>query len=243
MRGLLIGCGVILLIGVILAGYFGYRAVKAVRGIATAAAQIQSDLAATNQDFPFAPPADGLVDEERFGVWMEARRDLAAASDELLGRFEEGNNVWAMMGSMGDLFTKPGEAMVQALNSARMSVAEYQFIAGQVYGTLDNGDVRAMPEAEALVSAYDGFIERQSAAVQNNSEGLPDLSAPVTSAQAAHMIDLILAHEDAMLETITAYFAEAMALQMSAAITAPRAPAAASPTPAPASAPATAPAM
>jgi len=244
MRKLLIGCGVVLVIFVAVFGYFSYRAFKGVASMVGQMQNLGAQLQATNAQYPFTAPQDGLIGQERFEDWLAVRREVVEVSSALMKEMEGVRNIGSAFSRVSDVLVRPGEALLAALANHQMSADEYLYVTGQVFGTLEDPDIVNRPEAQSLVSAFDRM--RQESVQVSTNQSAPSLAQQVSTTQAQNVLQLMLGHEEQVVDVLTVSLGDVVLQQlltMGAATTPQPMPTQVPPAvePAPATGPATAP--
>ena len=187
MKGLLIGCGVVLAIVIIAVVVIGYFGVQTFRNVGEQVDSMKDTFAGLNALYPFEAPSDGLVSSGRFEVWLTVRDSMVtsiAAYDTLVKNFSLKsvrrleNHTFKIMQRIGTQFRETG-----------MSPKEYLWISRQMAGAFESGDLRARPEFSGLVQAFDD-LERNDRNVRRDYD-FEDFSTPVTSAQINRIMKLL----------------------------------------------------
>lgn len=167
--------GVVVAVLGILALVYGpglYREGKALVGPIMDLTKFEDRLAALNDEFPFEPPADGVVPEDRFAAFLAIRRALAPTYrewDELEreldreDRPEDWRAAKEVLGKVQDVFRLQAET----LRLHRMSPAEFNWIEDLVYHVWHDA------AADAVASA--GGAERLREATAADLELLGEL--------------------------------------------------------------------
>jgi len=154
MKKLAIGCGVLLLLGMVGAGgasYYAYHKVSsAFAGFAELGSLPQLERSVKNQR-PFAPPAAGEPSQAQIERLLEiqgnVRTRLGARADEIEHRYRRllakdsvtAVDVPELVSAYRDLaaaYMDGKRAQVEALNRTGLSLEEYRWIRSQAYGAL-----------------------------------------------------------------------------------------------------------
>ncbi len=175
MKKVAIGCGVItviLLLAIIGGGYWLFRSARTYIASYAELAQVAELNEQIENRSPFQPPANQRLTEVQMQQFVQVQRTmldhLGQRVRELEGKYEhlsadmreQGReaNVREILGAWSDvvsLIVSAKEAQVQALNDARLSLAEYHWIRQQVLLTLGYGifglNVEAIAEDPALL--------------------------------------------------------------------------------------------
>ncbi|MBN1783121.1 hypothetical protein JW948_18440 [bacterium] len=208
MKGLLIGCGVIVVIIIIIllaVGYFGFRVFK---DVSQEVVQLKETFGDLNREYPFAEPEDGLVSADRFRTWLTVRDGMSAsvaAYDTIMNDFN--------LKSFSKLKEHTVQSMHQLsvmLGDRQMSPDEYTWISRNVIGALESGDMRASADLKDVIEAYDGLQnwKNDNAHVQNDN--LDEFGVPVTSAQIQRIARLIRQNRDGFLANIKVFHLDVM---------------------------------
>ena len=154
MKKLAIGCGALLLLGMVGAGgatYYAYHKVSsAFAGFAELGSLPRIERSVTNQR-PFAPPSTGepsrVQIEHLLEVQEQVRTRLGARADEFEHRYHRllakdratAVDVPELVSAYRDLaavYVDGKRAQVEALNRAGLSLEEYRWVRSQAYGAL-----------------------------------------------------------------------------------------------------------
>lgn len=157
MKKFAIGCGVALLVVLVLAGVAGYvvwnRYVKPVTGTITQFAQLADIEKQVKNSASFTAPETGELSEEmvtRFVKVQEAMQGrLGTRMNQLKAKYDELDKAikserrdasfteaMGALKDLGDIMVDAKRAQVEALNNAGFSVKEYEWIRQQVYAAV-----------------------------------------------------------------------------------------------------------
>ena len=157
MKKLAIGCGVALLVIIVLGGallFYGYtRFVKPMTGAITEMSQVADIEKEVRNTSSFTPPATNELTEEMVGRFVKVQEAMQARlgtrMDELKKRYDEidraikserrqasfGEAMTALK-DLAKLVVLAKHAQVEALNQVGFSVKEYEWIRQQVYAAV-----------------------------------------------------------------------------------------------------------
>lgn len=193
MKKLAIGCGVALLVLIVLVAAGGYvvwnRYVQPMSGAITEFAQIGEIEKQVKNTSSFTAPESGEITEEMLGRFitvqeaMEARLGSRMAS--LKAKYEELDKAMKgehrrasfreAMGALKDLSSTVVEAkrvQVEALNNAGFSSSEYEWVRGQVYGAV--GVVAGGFDLKKLKELGEGASDAARASAQEALDSVPE---------------------------------------------------------------------
>ncbi len=152
MKGLMIGCAVVLAVGVVIlfaGGYFLFGNVKTmVEGIEDSGKTFNE----LEEKFPFTPPEDWVILADRFDVYLASRSQVASALVDFTTDLEEESN-WKkpmkVISSIPDLVRKTTEILTEN----EMSLEEFRWYSREVSLVLRlvDADPEQYPEFEELV--------------------------------------------------------------------------------------------
>jgi hypothetical protein len=198
MKRFLIGCGVVALVLFALAVVGGMWVFNNARKMGQKFRASHELLAETNRKHPFVHPPDGLVPENRLVAWIDIHKSAAQRMDEAAKKMENVRGGMAAfkagMESMNNI-SSITEEQAKALDQAKMSQKEFNWITGQVMGALDHEAARKDPANAAMIQALTtapAFPGRRGGTRQVD---LMELAAPVTAAQALHLVKLLKPRE------------------------------------------------
>jgi hypothetical protein len=157
MKKFAIGCGVVLLLVVLVVGIGGYvaytRYVKPMTGAITEFAQLADIEKQVKNTSSFAAPDTGELTEEMLNRFVKVQEAMQARlgtkMDELKAKYDQLDKAvkserrqasfTEAMGALKDLSTimvEAKHAQVEALNQASFSVREYEWVRKQVYAAV-----------------------------------------------------------------------------------------------------------
>jgi len=187
LLGVGIGCGVLVLLGIIGVGVAGYWAKQKLGGVMEASQKVQAqqqELAELESSYPFTPPDEGEVlelQEARLSDYLAIResalpiyQDFEHKSDEINKEHEQGKgpgDIGAAMkaGSMlMTLMTDMRAAYISGLKQHRMSPSEFQSITHAIYNTYTGA---AMQELKKATAAQREPLEQMLSEVQTKLDG------------------------------------------------------------------------
>lgn len=113
-----------------------YREGRAMVAPIAAMARAEDQLQSLNEDFPYQPPADGLVPEDRLEAFLAIRRDLKPRYEswgELVRRVERDGDSWQAAKEVLEATSEILTAQIATLRSHEMSQKEFQALEFAVY--------------------------------------------------------------------------------------------------------------
>src|SRR5687768_12218696 len=110
MRKVLIGCGAVLVILMLVFAGFAWWGVNKFKDMRGKIETAQKTLAQTDQKFPFTPPADGLVKQERFAEWLKTLGGIQA-QEKRMEMFDIKNE--SQLDKIKQMMSLPAEVMEQ----------------------------------------------------------------------------------------------------------------------------------
>lgn len=210
MKSFLIGCGVVILILIVL-GVGGVLYIRsAVKRVSAEMDGAQRSLVATNRDFPFQAPADGKLAEDRLLVWFNVREQALMLEKKRTEQMRTGG--FQAMKTAVNMIPAAFKEYETILREAKMSVSEYTWISGQVRGALKSRLAAKDPQT-ALMS---DLINQPSPMMQGarsqpqGSPGPAEQIAPLDSDDAKPVLDLLKKHEAEFRKAATTPFGETM---------------------------------
>jgi len=152
----------------------------------------QQSLVATNTDFPFTPPADGLMGKEQFQSWLGVARQLKDLRQVRRADLTRSGDQSVLEGAvMSGLSAMPDriEDIDSALRGFDMSLDEFGWILHQLQAALRHKAAAGRPALAGIVHSVDpGSSGGQPAAlVEPNASSIPTLDEQ----GASHLLDLI----------------------------------------------------
>jgi len=204
MKGVLIGCGVLLAIVVIVFVVIGYFGVKFVKDIKEDMVVYQESFEELNEKYPFEEPVNGLIGSGQFQRWLHVREKMTssiAGYDTIAQHFSLKTIRKFKQHTLSIV-----EDLVSTLDSVGLSPKEYIWMSRQTAGALRSGDIRYDPELRDIASAFDEMTEKEGSS--GNRTNLDDLAVPVTSEQIDRIAFLIRSEKEIFLETIKVFYAD-----------------------------------
>jgi hypothetical protein len=207
MKKVLIGCGVVLMLGVIVAAIGGVMAVRAIKNIAGQGEQMVKAYDATNTANPFDPEAAGPPTAEQLDRWLAVRRGVLPSVQGFKDTMEsvQDRNPFAVIGAV----VEEGGAFVDghaaALGANAMSSDEYFWIGMRVYTALASGDARQDEDLKGLAAEIDKLMRQQG---QNNNAAA--MYTSLTSAEIVTILEMVKERKETFLETKDVVFADYM---------------------------------
>lgn len=168
MKKLLIGCGVVvLLMIVLLTGFAIFAGIKVQRYAGEIEAGAKA-IAAVETKYAFAPPASGAIDNARLLAALRVRENLwqAVLANPIVKKIADAEKAGVQPDlSASDVLGMAGEVprimerAAQEFDAARMSPKEYAWIVNRAYVTIyeeaSNGDAEFVAVEEAIVKNLD----------------------------------------------------------------------------------------
>ncbi|MBI1852898.1 MAG: hypothetical protein HYR85_21365 [Planctomycetes bacterium] len=130
-KGWWIGCGVLVVIALVVVGIGVGFVVSRARDVAHGLEQAGDRYQALNREFPFVVPTDGRITEDEFARYLDARRAIQATLAGEPGQenrgFLEGLR---FLSSLPDQVSRVHE---EALRRASLSLDQYRWVSRQIY--------------------------------------------------------------------------------------------------------------
>ncbi len=184
---LLIGCGVLLLFGVLtLGGVFYFKVLKPATAMVAASHEAYAQ---SNQAFAFTPPADSQIPRERFADFLAVRSATAAQAKGIVEAVNQADNTsqadfkqvrTIVSSAFTSIFHEIPKAHLENLYQYEMSMAEYQWFTTMMLLTLhqaadqkqaNNADYA---DADRILDAMIDGLEKEEN-IQADPEGQQDL--------------------------------------------------------------------
>lgn len=210
MKNVLIGCGVVLLIVIIIGFYLCYHVIRFTKDVTVEMAEIEDQIVTLNMKNPFVPPDDSLIQSDRFGIWIALRLHLSDEVDQVNELFQD-FSIKAIPNIRQELFDI-AKLMVSELDTLSMSPNEYIWIVRQVIGVLDSGDGRQNPELKSVIEAFDS-LEKTGPHVQSG-KGFDEIGIPVTSRQIEKTIPILIQYRESLLQTVKVFYVDLILFPM-----------------------------
>jgi len=228
VRYWLIGCGALLIIVIVL-GAVGYNMVKNfAQEYGSEVNFVLKEYRDLDRDFPFTPPADGVIGKEDYAAFIACRRDLLKAIGEHFEDFKKEETSWKDRISMVvNMIPKLGTAHVKALRKAGLSPAAYRWMVNLTLTALryaERGD--APPELKTLRKDLDSLFKEDNplkpkksgpvAAEASDRRKLEDILPgmdPLFISLPPEDIALITANADGIRDTEKVFFFDASFLE------------------------------
>ena len=204
MKNVLIGCGVVLLIVLIVGFYLCYHVVRFTKDVTVEMAEIEDQFTALNMQIPFLPPDDNLIRADRFDLWITVRLQLINEVDEVNELFQN-FSIKAIPNIRQELFDI-ANVMVAELDTLSMSPREYVWILRLVVGVLKSGDGRQTPELKSVIDELDA-LEKKGQHIQSKKD-FDEIRLPVTSRQIKETIPHLIQYRESLIRTIKVLYAD-----------------------------------
>ncbi len=163
MRGcMMVGCGVVAVVALAVGGGIGYFSFK----ISKSYQQGFERAAATNTEFPFTVPADGIVPAARFDAFLRVRAEASTPLRGAAERFDRAaqgsergvvarvKSIFGAASELGDSFVATWDSLGASLREEHMSLAEMQWIERTIHASVicaaRAGDKGALELVEAM---------------------------------------------------------------------------------------------
>ncbi len=213
MKKFLIGCGVVILLGVI--GLFAtcYTLYRMGKGLVDNMMEIQTKYEAVDSHYSFKTPADGALTQAQIDRWLAVRKGLAGPSAEFKGIISGKSPGLSAVRKMFSLLKDLATEHAAALEANQMSSMEYTWITGQVLGVLTSDEGRKDPKLKPLIEAIER-VETMPQAGQQQRLSLDAMAASLTSEQIAKLIPLIEARVDQIDESKDVFAFDSFILDM-----------------------------
>ncbi|HNT33556.1 MAG TPA: hypothetical protein PKH07_00995 [bacterium] len=216
-KGCLIGCGSVAAIFFILVGFIGYQLVQKTRHYAQEWSSLAKSYNETNEAFAFVSSPDGLLDPERFGLFLEVRNTLIAQTGDEFRMFEavfmakneqkdqSFGEVIQLARQIAQLPIKVGHKHVGILKENQMSFAEYKWCTAGMLATIREGS----KQGESFCwSLYDRLKTSEEKVGEINKSGSAPGGAAYQSVissgnfpKAVENVPLLLSHQSAISDT------------------------------------------
>ncbi|MBI4879035.1 MAG: hypothetical protein HY812_05155 [Planctomycetes bacterium] len=215
MKGCLAVIGVIALL-VVLAlvagvGFFACQGSRAVKEMEAAFARLEE----TNARFPFSPPADGLLSEERLQRFLTVREQSLPPIQRFIEECERLEDrdarkegvlaaVRAVFGSLRGALQAFREVPLRldaSLREEGQSLAEYLWITETVHATLIRAYEQGNADAQALVEDIDERLGERKAGFDEDAASYGSLRAALATRESSwnpENLALVLSHAEAL---------------------------------------------
>lgn len=201
MKKILIGCGVIILLGVIgfcVLIYVGYQYGK---GMVKDMAEMQEKYVSVDAKYSFKAPDDGMMTAEQMDKWIAVRKDITGPCEQFsmfFGKKPEGNP-FSLIKKMFSLINQVAGEHAKSLDQHQMSREEYAWITSEVLGVLDSGDAQKDEKLKQLI----GQIDKLETPDQSGRNGMPITAhaAALTTDQIKKMLPMVEARADQIEQT------------------------------------------
>jgi len=169
MKQVLIGCGVVVLLGLLFFGYVAYRLWPNVTNMQEQWAAAGDELTALERDYPFDAQAQHELDPARFNLMLDVRVELAdyftgvGERMEAMEEAHEADDGPSWIGTLQGFFDQIAPVLTEVttrLRSAQMSTKEFDFHNRVMWAVLARVDDNlAGEELEELRGRYKRFEE------------------------------------------------------------------------------------
>ena len=201
MKKFLLGCLVLILIIAGVGGFLIYKGVGMAKEVAKGMEQTQARVAQLNQQYPFTPPADGVVSAARLDAFLEVEAGTGDQTKEIQQKLDgEKAGVREAFRTGMALATSLGmsEEKIAALEEHQMSPGEFNWTLRQVVGTLQSDAANEDPALQPIAASL------QEAAAQMNKNGQgSNFNVPRPSPTALPvMVSLLAERAEALQEVV-----------------------------------------
>jgi len=134
----LIGCGVVLIVGIIVIAAGGFFVRSKFKEFTEGAGDYEKTNKELSQNYPFTPPANGVITEKQLQRFLAARKQIYAVYQRYEGEFKKLENKDRDLSvvTKGWSFWKDlRKEHANALQAQKMSPEEYRYIVNAVYKT------------------------------------------------------------------------------------------------------------
>jgi hypothetical protein len=135
--------------------------------------------------YPFTPPADGLIQEERLVRFLNVRKGVHAVYAANLAEFEkikgepQGLEALKTLGKTAVVLQQLRVAVLEGLARERMSEAEYRYLVGEVYRTAGAAAVASATSGRTAAEATEQGMSHAAEALSEGQAALEGLSPEV----------------------------------------------------------------
>ncbi len=156
MKYWLIGCGILLLIVIVLGVFTVHYFVTHFQEMKQEFEEVAAEYHELEAAYPFKKPTDNIVTTVQMGRFVRCRKELAYGVQEMLDRFEdEETSGLDKLGMLFNMFPAIGKHHVNALGDVQMSPIEYHWLLNQVLLMLRYAESPKAPEGlKDLRNAY-----------------------------------------------------------------------------------------
>ena len=207
MKKVFIGCGIAVLVVLLVLGVVGYHVVKFAKSVGDEVNKVGEQFEALDAQLAFQVPPDGLIRKDRFDAWVDIRLKTAGETDAFIEAFDDFS--LKKITSLRDQSFSYIYSVTDAMETAGMSPKEYSWISQQVVGVLDSGDGRSNPALREIVIAFDDLSDTDED-FSNRKQNLHTLGIPVTSDQIERTTRLLVARKDDILTSMKVFYADAI---------------------------------
>lgn len=147
MKYWLIGCGILLVIAVILGGFGVYYVFKVGQEVGAKLQEIAKEYDQLDQEFPFLKPAEGLMESPQVARFVSVHRKVSDSFDlwENQLRSEE-TSWWTKVTSAVDMIPALAQSHVDALREQSQGPSEYLWTLDQILLVLKYAEIPEFPE-------------------------------------------------------------------------------------------------
>lgn len=217
LKGILIGCGTLVLIALIAFGFLAWQGIKFGKRVAGDMQATQQRISDLNAKFAFTPPP--ALEEGQVDRWLAVRTQMTSATVSIRQHMESLKDreagaleaVKAGLGVMGVMQQQMND-QIALLEQAGMSLKEYVWVGGQLVSTLRSQAAHADAALTSLTVTMDAAVDAfEAEAASSPTAGMPG-AGPARDAVTS-VFDMPLSTEQISrnLEVIRTRHAELMA--------------------------------
>jgi hypothetical protein len=206
-KKVLIGCGVIVLLCVILFITCSVVLVKGVKGMAESAQRIAEKYESTNSRFAFAPRDDQALTEAQLDRWLAVRDRMMPYANTFVSDLEsefEKNPI----GAIKNMFKQAENFAIEhtkAMEIQEMSSDEYRWITEQALAVLSSEEAAANQDMAPLMTEYNAV---NSELQREQQIDLGYMSGYMTPEQIQAAIPMLLQRQEPLTQTMRMFVAD-----------------------------------
>jgi hypothetical protein len=209
MKKLLIGCGIVVLLIVVVVGAIGFLVAQSVRGMFQMGRQTFQLYADVNKEIPFKPPATNALSAVQVDRWLAVRKAMLPATEAFKGKLtgQKSKNPLTVLTLMTEQSSEVVKAHADALRAHKMSATEYFWIARRVITVLHGGDALKDPDLKSIADAQARSVMQMRQGGRGpigpgpRPSNMDAMFVPMTSQEIMTSLAVLKSHKKAMLET------------------------------------------
>jgi hypothetical protein len=159
----LVGCSVVFLIVLVILLLIGFLLFREMKEIGDTVAEASTRLQQLEEQYPFERPDGGLIDENRFTRFLEARRLVAGEAKGFIEEMQQGSVLRQISTGLRG-FQQMLPAFGEALDTARMSAPEYRFYGFEMMYALRYSEqpevAEKYPELRTLSDEHEDLLRK-----------------------------------------------------------------------------------